>query len=120
MAAKRRYATVPEQMVFLAQEARREGLSFEDWWDRALRPGRPPILVTMKQPWPTGCVVWPSDSWDRNGWRDATLQIKEGWRRAYNQDPATPQENAIRILEPILTARALSAPLPSGMELAAA
>lgn len=112
MAARRRYATVPEQMVFLAREARQEGLTFAEWWDRAVRPGLPPVLVTKPDDWMAKTVLWPSDSSDRNEWRDATMGALEGWRRAYEGIPATTNEKALMILEPLLGSIALSAPLP--------
>lgn len=100
-------------MVALARDAIRAGVPFDTWWREAVRPGAPPILVTSEQPWPSGCVIWPSDSADRNNWRLATDRAIDGWRRAYEGVPATQQEKALRILEPLLGSAALSAPLPS-------
>lgn len=114
MAARRHYATPPEQMLHLAREARLNGIAFEDWWDRAVRPGHPPILITTERPWPEGVVIWPSDSADRNHWRAATDDetVKDGWRRAYENLPAAPRESALKILGPLLAGEILSAPLP--------
>lgn len=91
-------------MVHLARAARADGLSFDQWWQAAIRPDRPPVMIStpahLIPEYP--CVIWPTDSADRNLWRGATAQAKEGWRRAYEQTPATRPEAALNLLAPVL------------------
>ncbi len=90
-------------MVTLAQEARLEGLSFEEFWERAVRPDLPVVTITTPpEKVPDGCVRWPSDSLDGRFWRDATREAKDGWRRAYNRLPPDPREQALERLAPAL------------------
>jgi hypothetical protein len=82
-------------------EARAEGLSFEEAWDRAIRPGKPLVMVTAKNP-PVGAVRWPTDRDDRVAWQRATNEAREGWRRAYEQAEPSRPERAITLLAPLL------------------
>lgn len=92
-------------MVLLARVAKLEGLDFEAFWERAVRPGMAVITTTTPvDKRPLGCVRWPSDSLDGRFWRDATREAMEGWRRAYEDLPPTPQEKALDRLAPILEA----------------
>lgn len=103
VAAKKRYPTPPEQMIELAREARREGVPFEVWWARAVRPGEPPITTTSDlTDRPVGTVLWPSDSQDCRTWRDATDGARDGWERAYGNLPAAQRERSLEILGPVL------------------
>lgn len=103
MAAPARYPTPHAQLLRLAEDAKREGIPFEEFWDRAVRPGLPP--VTYYQPEAErlkGCVVWPRDSVDRNLARAATEDSREGWRRAYEGVEPTRSERALIVLSPLL------------------
>lgn len=103
MAAPARYPTSHAQLRALAEEARREGVPFEDFWDRAVRPDQPPVTYYKPEcERPADCVVWPRDTTDRNLARAATEDAKEGWRRAYLNLPAPSSERALTILSPIL------------------
>lgn len=105
MAARQRYPAVHEQLVVLAQAARDGGLSFDVWWDAAVRPGRPPVTWRTDPAFrPGGCVVWPNDTADRQ----VALAVHgdpvvvEAWRRAYDRLPATRRDSALRLLAPVL------------------
>jgi hypothetical protein len=90
-------------MLRLARSARALGMTFDEFWDRAVRPHRPPI--TMKKPVedrPPDAVAWPRDSRDRDFWISATNAAKEGWRRAYDGEPPTTAEIALAMLGPDL------------------
>lgn len=97
MAAHRLYQTPREQLFVLAVQARRRGLSFDEFWDEAVRPNLPPITRRHVDP-PDNCVVWPSDTADRNAERAATSGAREGWRRAYEGRDPLPREKALPIL----------------------
>jgi hypothetical protein len=75
-------------------EAKLDGLKFEQAWTRAIRPGRRTILANTKDA-PEGAVRWPTDSSDRAGWQAAILAVKDGFRRAYQDRPATRREQAV-------------------------
>ena len=104
MVAHRRYPLVTLQLARLARDARAEGLDFESFWQRAVRPDLRPILTTTR-PRPTACVIWPSDSVESRTWRDvlAMPEVIEAWRRAYDQLPPTPGERALIRLAPLLS-----------------
>lgn len=81
--------------------AKSEGLGFEDFWTRALRPGR--ALVTRH--WsdlPDDCVVWPRDTFDRQNAMAAIYETRDGWRRAYEGENPTRQELALSAIGPVL------------------
>jgi hypothetical protein len=91
VAARQQYPSVPEQLFGLALQARSEGLSFDEFWTLAVRPGLPP--VTWKTPdalVPAGAIRWPNDSWDRTVAQDvhADPGVVEGWRCAYERREA--------------------------------
>lgn len=103
MAAPPKYPTPHAQLLALAYEARAEGLDFEDFWERAVRPGLPAVTVgTPERRRPAGCVLWQRDTFDRNNARDAMEEAKEGWRRAYEGAPPTRAEMALIMLGPDL------------------
>lgn len=90
-------------MTVLAASARERGLSFEEWWLEAVRPGMPAIVTTTPLTRHTpGAVVWPSDSADGRLWRQATADVKEGWRRAYERLEVSRSERALYLLGPLL------------------
>lgn len=86
--------------------ARRRGLTFEEWWEEAVRPGRTPVMTNTPSP-PPFAVRWPSDRNDRIEWLNATVGdpeardvreregAKEGWRRAYEQQVPSRAEEAL-------------------------
>lgn len=101
MAAPCRYPAAHEQLLMLAREAKQEGLSFEEFWERAVRPGRSPVTwSTPESRRPEGCVVWPRDTNDRNVSIAATTAARAGWRRAYEGVPAPRRERALLSLRP--------------------
>lgn len=107
MAARQKYPTAHDQLRVLAVTARAEGLSFECFWERAVRPGRPP--VTWRTPparRPEGCVVWPNDTFDRQTSVGATLDpvVRSGWERSYLQLDPLPADRAFAILAPLFEA----------------
>lgn len=105
MAARQKYPTTHAQLFELAQAARREGLEFDAFWERAIRPGRPPVTWRTEVK-PYGAVIWPNDTDDRKLSRGATMDpdVEAAWGRAYDRLPATRQEAALKILSPMLDA----------------
>lgn len=90
MAGTRKYPTPHEQLGILMVEARREALTFQSFWRRAIRPGKAPIVWrTPEERRPYGAVVWSNDSeiraTDRSIYEDPN--VKAGWQRAYEQRP---------------------------------
>lgn len=105
MAPAPTYETPARQMVALARDARARGLSFDEWWTEAVRPGRAMVLTTSpRAKRPAGCVLWPSDSYEARVWREATHAAKDGWRRAYEQMEPSAGERALMVLGPHLSA----------------
>lgn len=107
MAAHQRYPSPHEQLSVLALAARREGLSFGAFWERAVRPGLQVITWRMAvERRPVGCVVWPNDTFDRQQALEATLDpvVADGWRRAYELAPPERREAALKVLAPQLAA----------------
>lgn len=97
MAARRLYDPPNVQLVRLLGEARAEGLSFDEAWARAVRPGR--ALVMSNAPVvPEGALKWPTDRTDREAWRQAIADAREGWRRAYDREPPRASEIALGVL----------------------
>jgi hypothetical protein len=95
MAAHARYSTPPEQLVEVGALARRQGLSFEQFWARAVHPVWPdgkPRLVTMRTEDPPALAVcWPNDGEERKLWRMAVIGTEDVWRSAYERrDPSAP------------------------------
>lgn len=77
-------------------------MSFEQAWTMAVRPGRAVVMTTNTDP-PAGGVLWPTDSRDRVQWRAEIGELKDDYRRAYEQRPATARERAVAALSPLLT-----------------
>lgn len=103
MAPPTTYTPPHVQLGLLMVEARREGLDFEAWWSRAVRPGEPVVMANHPDP-PAGAVRWPTDWHDRETWRGAIASSKEGWRRAFERETPTAQEAALAFLMPGLEA----------------
>jgi hypothetical protein len=80
---------------------RRRGLGFEEWWEEAVRPRKRVVMTNDPDP-PPHAVRWPSDRNDRVEWRDAILDAKEGWRRAYEQVERSPFDEALLVLADFL------------------
>jgi hypothetical protein len=107
MPAPTKYPVAHEQLLELARAARAEGMDFDSFWERAVRPGM--VAITWARPEekrPVGCVVWPSDTADRQIAVAATLGAREGWRRAYDQIPMKAREAALGRIRPGLEALA--------------
>lgn len=84
MPAIAQYPTAWSQALELAVRARRRGLTFEQFWEAAMRPGRPPI--TWRVPpskRPADAIVWPNDTKTRKDDQAAMNAVREGWARAY-------------------------------------
>lgn len=103
MAPPRLYELPNEQLVRLLREARGRALSFDEAWEEAMRPDKSIVMSTSRGA-PAGAVRWPTDRSDREAWRWALVSSKEGWRRAYEMQPMTPQERAISELAGALQA----------------
>lgn len=99
--APQRYPAPHEQLLQLALDARREGLSFDAFWKRAVRPGQPPVRVNSLAP-PAGAVLWPRDTTDRKVAYAAISESREAWRRAYDREHPTAGEAALALLSPLL------------------
>lgn len=93
--ARQRYDAPHEQLRQLGVEAKREGVSFEVFWDRAVRPGVSPLITTETPLPPANAVVWPRDSGDRANAITAIRGTEEGWRRAYEGMTQKPEEAAL-------------------------
>jgi hypothetical protein len=99
MPAPERYESPQSQLFRLAVEARAEGLDFEEFWTRALRPGKSLVTRHWSDP-PPECVVWPRDTFDRQNAMAAIHATREGWRRAYEGEEPSRPELALYTLGP--------------------
>lgn len=82
------YPSVWEQLIALGREARAEGLAFEDFWDRAVRPGLPPVIWRhLPEERPFGAIVWANDSRTRADDQAAVRGTRESWQRSYELAP---------------------------------
>lgn len=102
MPNQQRHAFPHEQLRDLGIQARREGLGFEEFWLRAVRPDLSPIITTETPDPPPHAVVWPRDSTDRNNSMTAAIASKEIWRNAYENRPPTKSEEALSLLRSLL------------------
>ncbi|MGH2939457.1 MAG: hypothetical protein ACRDPE_15220 [Solirubrobacterales bacterium] len=109
MPAQQKHPSPPEQLRALAEKAKAEGKSFDEFWDAAMpplvpvpikekgeivgwkteddgspmeRPERRLPRVNDPEP-PADAVLWPDDTFDRNNWFKAIVWGKDGWRRTY-------------------------------------
>lgn len=96
MAPPRRHATPAEQMVALARDARRAGLTFEQFWRRALE--QPSGDLRADHEVAPGAVRWPTDRVARQTDRAALEETREGWRLAYEGMPAPSKHAAVAVL----------------------
>lgn len=89
-------------MFELAVKARAEGMSFEDFWERAVRPGQPALTPRRlgKGAYKdlVGAIIWPSDTAERDDAQEAMFRCKDVWGRAYDREPMTPGDQAIALL----------------------
>lgn len=97
MAPKPTYLAPHKQLGLLMVEARREGVPFDVFWQRSMRPMLPLVMVTDPSP-PAGAVRWPTDRNDRVAWHAAIVGAREGWRRAYEREEPTRGERALVVL----------------------
>lgn len=111
MAPPQRYPSPAKQMFELAKVARSEGLDFDAFWERAVRPGQPPLtprrLGKGAYALLEGAVIWPSDNAELHDAQAAIERSEQVWRRAYNREPATPGDQAIAMLYAIWAERSL-------------
>ena len=101
MPAPARYASPHVQLRLLAEAALQDGVDFEEFWEQALRLGKPLVTRHKANP-PADCVIWPRDTFDRQNARKAILETREGWRRAYDGEPPLIPELALQALGPAL------------------
>jgi hypothetical protein len=84
MPAIAQYPTAWGQALGLAVIARRRGVSFDAFWEAAMRPGRPPITWRVPQEKrPAGAIVWANDTQTRKDDQAAMNAMRDGWERAY-------------------------------------
>lgn len=118
-----KYPSSWAQLGQLALRARLEGLDFETFWERAVRPGQPPLI--WRDP-PAkregrGAVIWPNDTRTREDDREAIAETKDGWHRAYVGHPPLRRERALPYLLSLFeTVEALDAGPAVGDELVSA
>lgn len=103
MAPQPTYDPPHVQLGRLMVQARRRGLSFDEWWEEAVRPHKPLVMTNTVDP-PEGAVRWPSDRNPRVDWQVAIHGSREGWRRSFERRPPTVQEAALTLLAPGLDA----------------
>ena len=108
------------QLRILAVKARREGLSFQEFWDRAI-PVSPKARrsrdkdreVILRNPGDRlpmigdpgvsqHVVLWPRDPTGAKIEYSAIISMKDAWRRAYERGPVSPQEQALSVLSGFL------------------
>lgn len=122
MPNRQRYDFPHEQLRALGLEAQREGLTFEDFWERSVRLGESPVITTetarTMDP-PDGAIVWPKDSADRANAMAAIRGTKEGWRRAYEGVPPNQGEVALSMLNQLAVEAAGGLVLGDAVPLAA-
>jgi hypothetical protein len=99
-------------MLILGQAARAEGLSFDEFWQRAVRPGQPALTPRRLgrgkyDGLEHQAVVWPSDTAERTDAQEAMLRCEDVWRRAYDREPQTPGDRALASLYEIWAEREL-------------
>jgi len=99
VAPPQRYDSPARQMLELGRIARSEGLSFEEFWQRAVRPGKPALtprrLGKGRYKDLVGAIIWPSDTAERTDAQEAMLRCKAVWRRAYNREAPTQGDQAV-------------------------
>lgn len=102
MAPPQRYDSPYKQMLKLGRAARVEGLTFEEFWERAVRPDKPALTprrlgkgqyADLDQ-----AIIWPSDTAERTDAQEAMARSIDTWRRAYNLEPATAGDQALAYL----------------------
>jgi hypothetical protein len=102
MPAVKRYPTAWEQLVQLAREARAEGLDFESFWERAVRPGKPPFIwrnvPSEEHRRGLKAIVWPNDTKTRDDDQQAVEDTRDSWHRAYVGHPPLRRERALPYL----------------------
>lgn len=103
MAPPRLYELPHEQLVRLLAQSRREGLSFDQAWVRAMRPGRRMVLTNTREA-PLDCVRWPTDSTERIAWQGALKGVRDVFRRAYQGRRMTVREESAANLALVLSA----------------
>lgn len=102
MAPPQRYESPAKQLFELGRLARAEGLTFDEFWQRAVRPGEPALtprrLGKGRYADLVGAIIWPSDTAERTDAQESTDRTKDTWRRAYNREPASPGDHAVALL----------------------
>jgi hypothetical protein len=92
--APAKYPYIPDQLRESAVKAKALGLSFEEWWELARRPGKKPLTVQHGGD-PGLAVLWPTDTVDRRLWLGAVDGSKDGWQAAYEGSPAERRHEAL-------------------------
>lgn len=94
-------------------------MPFEEFWERAVRPGVSPLITTKTVAPPPFALVWPDDSADRANALAGIRTGKEHWRRAYEGVPPTRGELALGRLLTIVREEAGGSPERDGVPSAA-
>lgn len=95
--APQRYPAPHQQLLTLAREAKAEELTFDEFWERAVRPGLTPVRMNHPDP-PTGAILWPRDTTDRRITMEAIQATREAWRCSYEDRRQTRSERAFASL----------------------
>lgn len=96
MPAVAQYPTAWCQMDALASAALEAEVAFADFWEAAMRPGRPPITWRVPESKrPADAIVWPNDTQTRKDDQAAMNATREGWERAYLGRPQLRREAAL-------------------------
>lgn len=123
MPAPPKYLSAHAQLYTLAVDARREGLTFDAFWTRALRPrrcghclidtlladcpscgrrSRGPAPATTIDVVPVYVVRFPTDTAEKRAALMALEDTRDGWRRAYERAEPARSERALVLLGPDL------------------
>lgn len=124
MPAKAKYPSPIEQLRQLAEAARVEGKTFQEFWEAAVPPlvrvplksggkivgwktdelGDPVEQPKTRLPRvdddevPPGSIRWPRDTFDRNCWHRAILSGAEDWRRSFEAIDASAADRSMSVL----------------------
>lgn len=103
MAPPRLHEPPNQQLSGLLIEAREMGMSFDEAWERAVRPRKAVVMTTTTDP-PAGAIRWPTDRNDRQAWQVAIRQTREAWREEYEGRPRRRCVAAVVVLLEVLRA----------------
>ena len=96
MAPTPEYLSPVQQLGELGVKARKRGLTFEEFWNEAVRPDARGVVMTTTPNAPATAVRWPSNTKQREEWLEVVLDGKETWRSAYEGVSSSSEELALR------------------------